>query len=141
MTLEVPLTLQPMEALPVDELPSSAGWLFEPKYDGFRCVLFRDGDAIHLQSRRQRPLERYFPEVIEAARDLPVERFVFDGELIIANQPFDAIQLRLHPAALARAQDAFTGTSRTGGGVRSSRRWAGDSPCWTDRSRRATCCP
>jgi len=99
MTLEVPLTLVPMEALPVNDLPSGAGWLFEPKYDGFRCLLFRDGDTIHLQSRRQRPLGRYFPEVIEAGRDLPVERFVFDGELIIPDQPFDALQLRLHPAA------------------------------------------
>ena len=99
MTLEVPLTLVPMEALPVNDLPSGAGWLFEPKYDGFRCLLFRDGDTIHLQSRRQRPLGRYFPEVIDAAGDLSVERFVFDGELIIPDQPFDALQLRLHPAA------------------------------------------
>src|ERR1700733_11322171 len=99
MTLEVPLTIVPMEALPVNDLPSGAGWLFEPKYDGFRCLLFRDGDTILLQSRRQRPLGRYFPEVLEAARDLPVERFVFDGELIIPDQPFDALQLRLHPAA------------------------------------------
>ena len=98
MTLEVPLTLVPMEALPVNDLPSGAGWLFEPRYDGFRCLLFRDGDTIHLQSRRQWPLRRYFPEVIEAGRDLPVERFVFDGELIIPDQPFDALQLRLHPA-------------------------------------------
>ena len=66
MTLEVPLTLVPMEALPVNDLPSGADWLFEPKYDGFRCLLFRDGDTIHLQSRRQRPLGRYFPEMIEA---------------------------------------------------------------------------
>ena len=99
MTLEVPHSLVPMEALPVDDLPSGADWLFEPKYDGFRCLLFRDGDTIHLQSRRQRPLGRYFPEVIEAARELSVERFVFDGELIIPDQPFDALQLRLHPAA------------------------------------------
>jgi ATP-dependent DNA ligase len=99
MTLEVPLTVQPMEALPVDDLPKGSGWLFEPKYDGFRCILFRDGDSVHLQSRRQRPLGRYFPEVIEAARRLPLERFVFDGELIIPDGPFDALQLRLHPAA------------------------------------------
>ena len=103
MTLEVPLTLAPMEALPVNDLPSNADWLFEPKYDGFRCLLFRDGDTIHLQSRRQRPLGRYFPEIIEAARELPLKQFVFDGELIIPDQPFDALQLRLHPAA-SRAQ-------------------------------------
>ena len=99
MTLEVPHSLVPMEALPVDDLPSGTGWLFEPKYDGFRCLLFRDGDTIHLQSRRQRPLGRYFPEIIEAARELPLKQFVFDGELIIPDQPFDALQLRLHPAA------------------------------------------
>jgi ATP-dependent DNA ligase len=88
-----------MEAIPVDRLPAGEGWLFEPKYDGFRCLLFRDGDSIHLQSRRQRPLGRYFPEVIEAARRLSLERFVFDGELIIPDEPFDTLQLRLHPAA------------------------------------------
>jgi ATP-dependent DNA ligase len=95
----VPLTLQPMEALPVDDLPSGTGWLFEPKYDGFRCLFFRDGDAVNLQSRRQRPLGRYFPEIIEAARQLPLKRFVFDGDLIIPDEPFDTLQLRLHPAA------------------------------------------
>jgi len=88
-----------MEAVSVDELPAGKGWLFEPKYDGFRCILFRDGDAVNLQSRRQRPLGRYFPEIIDAARQLPIQRFVFDGELIIPDQPFDTLQLRLHPAA------------------------------------------
>ncbi len=88
-----------MEAIPVDDLPSGSGWLFEPKYDGFRSILFRDADAVDLQSRRQRPLGRYFPEIIEAARELPIKRFVFDGELIIPDQPFDTLQLRLHPAA------------------------------------------
>ena len=97
--LEVPLSLQPMEAVPVDHLPEKAGWLLEPKYDGFRAVLFRDGDAIDLRSRRQRPLSRYFPEVLAAAGALPVLRYVLDGELIIPNQPFDTLQLRLHPAA------------------------------------------
>ena len=67
MTLEVPLTLQPMEAVPVNDLPTGEGWLFEPKYDGFRTILFRDGYTVNLQSRRQRPLGRYFPEIIEAA--------------------------------------------------------------------------
>src|SRR5579863_10138459 len=80
VTLEVPLSHQPMEAVPVGHLPTGKGWLFEPKYDGFRCILFRDGDAVNLQSRRQRPLGRYFPEIIDAARRLPIKRFVFDGE-------------------------------------------------------------
>jgi ATP-dependent DNA ligase len=99
MTLEVPLTVQPMEAVSVDNLPTGKVWLFEPKYDGFRTILFRDGDSVNLQSRRQRPLGRYFPEIIEAAHRLPIKQFVFDGELIILDQPFDTLQLRLHPAA------------------------------------------
>ena len=99
MSLEVPLSLQPMEAISVDDLPNGKGWLFEPKYDGFRCLLFRHGATVSLQSRRQRPLGRYFPEIISAAAELPIERFVFDGELIISDRPFDTLQLRLHPAA------------------------------------------
>jgi len=67
MALEVPLSLLPMEAKPVNELPAGAGWLLEQKYDGFRCIVFRDEATINLQSRRQRPLERYFPEVVRAA--------------------------------------------------------------------------
>jgi ATP-dependent DNA ligase len=99
VTLEIPLTIQPMEAAPVKDLPAGQRWLFEPKYDGFRCVLFRDGDSVNLQSRRQRPLGRYFPEIIEAAHRLPIKQFVFDGELIIPDQPYDTLQFRLHPAA------------------------------------------
>jgi ATP-dependent DNA ligase len=79
MVLAVPLSLQPMEATPVDDFPTGKGWLFEPKYDGFRCILFRDEVTVNLQSRRQRPLGRYFPEIIEATRHLPFRRFVFDG--------------------------------------------------------------
>ncbi len=97
MTIEVPLLLEPMEAKPVAELPAGEGWLLEPKYDGFRCILFRDTDTTHLQSRRQKPLQRFFPEVAAAAQALP--RCVLDGELIIEGQPFDMLQARLHPAA------------------------------------------
>src|SRR3954462_8801618 len=76
MSLEVPLTLEPMEAEAVDELPPAGkGWQYEPKVDGFRCIIFRDGDQVHLQSRRQKPLERYFPEVAEATRTLEPTRF------------------------------------------------------------------
>jgi ATP-dependent DNA ligase len=99
MTQEVPLALQPMDAIPVDRPPVSNGWRFERKYDGFRCLLFRDRETVHLQSRRERPLGRYFPEIIGAASRLPLKRFVFDGELIIPDQPFDTLQLRPHPAA------------------------------------------
>jgi ATP-dependent DNA ligase len=99
MSLEVPQTLEPMEAKPVSQLPDGPDWLLEPKYDGFRCLIFRDDQQIDLRSRRSRPLGRYFPEIVEAARSLPTARFVLDGELIIPNLPFDALQLRLHPAA------------------------------------------
>jgi ATP-dependent DNA ligase len=79
MTLDVPLNLRSMKAIAVDRVPGGSR-LFEPKRDGFRCLLFRDGDIAHLQSRRQRPLGRYFPEIIDAAGRLPLTRFVFDGE-------------------------------------------------------------
>jgi ATP-dependent DNA ligase len=99
MALGVPLSLEPMESRPVDALPTGKGWLFEPKWDGFRCLVFRDGDLVNLQSRNQKPLNRYFPELERAFRSLPVRRFVLDGEIIIREQPFDTLQLRLHPAA------------------------------------------
>jgi len=94
----IPLTMEPMEAEPVTALPSGPEWLFEPKYDGFRCIAFRDGDAIHLQSKSQKPLERYFPEIVAALLAIPVSHFVIDGELVVPGQPFDTLQLRLHPA-------------------------------------------
>ena len=100
MSLEVSLTLEPMEAEAVTELPpAGTGWQFEPKVDGFRCIIFRDGDEVHLQSRRQKPLERYFPEVADAVRNIQPEKLVLDGELVIPGEPFDSLQLRLHPAA------------------------------------------
>ncbi len=93
--------MPPMEARSVESLPADAGWQFEPKWDGFRCVVFRDGDEIMLQSKAERPLERFFPEVAAAARSLDSRSFVLDGELIIpigGILSFDALQLRLHPA-------------------------------------------
>jgi ATP-dependent DNA ligase len=93
--------LPPMEAKLVDALPEGEGWQFEPKWDGFRCLAFRDGGDIALMSKAGRPLGRYFPEVVEAMRDVPEQRFVLDGELIIpvgGILSFDALQLRLHPA-------------------------------------------
>jgi ATP-dependent DNA ligase len=87
-----------MEALSVDELPPGKRWLFKPKYDGFRGILFRDDGTVNLQSRRQRPLGCYFPEIIEAASLLTIKRIVLDSEPIIPDQPFDTLQLRLHPA-------------------------------------------
>ena len=100
--LGIPLTLPPMEAKLVESLPAEEGWQFEPKWDGFRCLVFRDGDEVALQSKAGRPLGRYFPEVEALARSLPADRFVLDGELIVpvgGTLSFEALQMRLHPAA------------------------------------------
>src|SRR5689334_4048884 len=91
-----------MLATRVDNLPVGGTWIFEPKWDGFRALVFRDRDEIEIQSREEKPLNRYFPELLEALRSqLPV-RCVLDGEIVIANNgglDFEALQLRLHPAA------------------------------------------
>ncbi len=92
----------PMEAKLVPVLPTEPGWQFEPKWDGFRCIAYRDGDTVDLQSKSGKPLARYFPEVVELMRALDGERFVLDGELLIPiddTLSFDALQARLHPAA------------------------------------------
>ncbi len=94
----LPLDLQPMEAETVDALPETGGWQFEPKYDGFRCLAHRRGCRVHLQSRNQKPLERYFPEVARALEAIEHDGFVLDGELMISGGSFEALQLRLHPA-------------------------------------------
>ena len=86
----------------MDALPDGPGWQFEPKWDGFRCLAFRDGDVVYLQARSGKPLARYFPDVVEMLRQCPAPRFVLDGELAIPvgeTLSFDALQLRLHPAA------------------------------------------
>ncbi|MFN2509742.1 MAG: hypothetical protein ABR589_13365, partial [Chthoniobacterales bacterium] len=75
--------LPPMEARSVDEIPLGGEWQYEPKWDGFRCLAFRDGDEIYLQSKAGQPLARYFPDVVEALRALPPTRFILDGELVI----------------------------------------------------------
>jgi len=91
-----------MLAKRVDELPSGDYWTFEPKWDGFRTLVFRDGDELLIQSRDEKPLNRYFPELVETLlAQLPL-RCVLDGEIVIATAvglDFDALQLRLHPAA------------------------------------------
>ena len=94
--------LPPMEAKLVESLPDDDGWQFEPKWDGFRCLVFRDGDAVELQSKSGRPLARYFPEMVVTVLALPSRRFVLDGELTISiggQLSFEALQQRLHPAA------------------------------------------
>ena len=99
--LPVPLDLAPMETKLVDEVPRDAGWRFEPKWDGFRCLAFRDGDDVTLKAKSGKPLDRFFPDVVAALKALPVARFVVDGELTIAVEgalSFEALQMRLHPA-------------------------------------------
>jgi len=99
--LPVPLDLEPMEAKLVDDLPSGPGWRYEPKWDGFRCLAFRAGDEVELKAKSGKPLGRFFPDVVEALKALPVARFVVDGELTIAvggELSFEALQARLHPA-------------------------------------------
>ena len=95
MPLPIPLTLKPMEAGPVDDLPTGADWLFEPKYDGFRCIAFRYGDRVDLQSKNQKPLARYFPEIPEGLASLGASRFAVDGETIMPGHGFETLQLHL----------------------------------------------
>src|SRR5215475_5531746 len=91
-----------MLAKRVEELPVGETWIFEPKWDGFRALVFRDGDDILIQSRDEKPLNRYFPELLEPIRSTLPARCVLDGEIVIVKEnelDFDALQLRLHPAA------------------------------------------
>jgi ATP-dependent DNA ligase len=91
-----------MLAKRVSELPAGATWIFEPKWDGFRALVFRDGDEILIQSRDEKSLNRYFPELLDPLRAQLPARCVLDGEIVIANEgglDFDALQLRIHPAA------------------------------------------
>jgi ATP-dependent DNA ligase len=113
MVLKPPLP--PMEARSVDEIPAGHDWQYEPKWDGFRCIAFRDGEQIHLQSKAGQPLARYFPDIVDAIAQLPAHQFVLDGELVVPVSgalSFDELQLRLHPAAsrvqnLAKAHPAM----------------------------------
>jgi ATP-dependent DNA ligase len=102
MQLPIVPPYPPMEAKLVRALPRGEGWLYEPKWDGFRCVAFRDGDELALQSKAGQPLARYFPEVVAALQSLAPTRFVLDGELVIPEGDafsFDALLQRIHPAA------------------------------------------
>src|SRR4051794_30434869 len=91
-----------MEALSVDTIPSGTGWQFEPKWDGFRCIAFRDGPKITLQSKSGQTLTRYFPEVAAMLGKVAAQRFVIDGELVVpvdGRLSFDSLLQRIHPAA------------------------------------------
>src|SRR6059058_2719391 len=91
-----------MLAKRVGELPPGEGWVFEPKWDGFRALVFRDGDEVFIQSRDEKPLNRYFPELVPPLLSALPARCVLDGEIVIVKDnelDFDLLQLRLHPAA------------------------------------------
>jgi ATP-dependent DNA ligase len=91
-----------MEALSADAIPKGAEWVYEPKWDGFRCLIFRDGSEIFLQSKSGQPLARYFPEIVDAVLALKPKQFALDGELVIPTAKgfsFDDLLMRLHPAA------------------------------------------
>lgn len=102
MNLPFPPPIAPMLSSAADALPDGEGWLFEPKWDGFRTVVFRDGDEVVLQSRDEKPMNRYFPELVAPLMAALPERCVVDGEVVIAGErglEFEALLLRIHPAA------------------------------------------
>jgi len=102
VTLPIPKGYPPMEALLVDELPTGEEWQYEPKWDGFRCLVHRDGDSIELMSKAGKPLARYFPDLVDTIRAISATRFVIDGEIVIPHEgalSFDELLQRIHPAA------------------------------------------
>ena len=102
MDLPVNPPVLPMLAKRVADLPTSGDWIFEPKWDGFRTLIFRDGDDVLIQSRDEKPLNRYFPELVKPIQANLPDRCVLDGEIVMARDgglDFDALQLRIHPAA------------------------------------------
>lgn len=102
MNLPLAPPFPPMEARSAPELPRGEEWQYEPKWDGFRCLAFRDGEEVELQSKSGQPLARYLPDVVSALAALAPRRFVLDGELVIpvdGDLSFNDLQLRLHPAA------------------------------------------
>jgi ATP-dependent DNA ligase len=101
MAFVLPIDLPPMEATSVDEIPEGDEWQYEPKWDGFRCVAFRDGGNVELRSKAGQPLARYFPDVVAALAALTAKRFVLDGEIVVPagkTLSFDDLLQRIHPA-------------------------------------------
>src|SRR4029077_18389887 len=101
MDLPVNPPVLPMLAKRVDDLPAAGEWIFEPKWDGFRALVFRDHDEILIQSRDEKSLNRYFPELLDTLRSQLPARCVLDGEIVVAKDSgldFEALQLRIHPA-------------------------------------------
>ena len=102
MAYALPLDTRPMEARSLAALPRDPGWQFEPKWDGFRCLAFKDGGAVELRAKSGKSLSRYFPEMLTALGQVPADNFVLDGELTVplgGMLSFDALQARVHPAA------------------------------------------
>ena len=102
MTLPVWPPYPPMEALSVEEIPTGRQWQYEPKWDGFRCLAFRDREKIELQSKALKPLGRYFPELVAELKRLKATRFALDGEIVIPVADalsFNELLQRIHPAA------------------------------------------
>jgi ATP-dependent DNA ligase len=104
MNLPFQPPIAPMEAKHVDELPDGDGWQYEPKWDGFRAICFRDDDDVYISSRKELPFSRYFPEVVAGLKTLPEPRAILDGELVVFTPDgrgldFDVLQQRIHPAA------------------------------------------
>jgi len=104
MKSKLPITRPffPMEAKSVEEIPTGSNWQYEPKWDGFRCVAFREGRSVELQSKSAQSLTRYFPELVAALGKLKPDKFVLDGEIIVLvdeKLSFDDLLQRIHPAA------------------------------------------
>jgi ATP-dependent DNA ligase len=101
MSLAINKGYRPMEALPARELPMGREWQYEPKWDGFRCLAFRDHKRVDLMSKAGKPLTRYFPELVDTLLELKAQQFVLDGEIVIAIEgklSFDDLLMRIHPA-------------------------------------------
>ena len=102
MALPLRVPFAPMEALSVETIPVGKEWQYEPKWDGFRALAFRDGKKVELQSKSGRSMTRYFPELVAALMALPAKKFVLDGEIVVPHDggfSFDALLQRIHPAA------------------------------------------
>src|ERR1700730_16514934 len=102
LTLPLAKTYAPMEAAPAASLPVGPQWQYEPKWDGFRCLAFRDGKRVDLESKSGKPLTRYFPELVAALSRLGAAKFVLDGEIVLpvnGDLSFDQLLMRIHPSA------------------------------------------
>jgi ATP dependent DNA ligase-like protein len=126
--------LQPMLSSAARALPAGDGWLFEPKWDGFRTLVFRDGDEILLQSRDEKPMNRYFPELLAPLADALPERCVVDGEIVIVGAgglDFEALLLRINPAVSRVKYDHNMQGTRFRHAAQFVRRWRSGAGPWS----------